>query len=245
MMSPQSRQRRDHHRLDRVHPVLGLVEDDRALGLEDLVGDLHPVSPKRSKISSPTSVSRSWNAGRQCMNLTAGLPVRPSSVAVDLVRREQLDPLVPDVRSPIETHTSVYRKSTPLTPSSGSSVSVIRAPVSPRSRARLRRGRRSARGRAAAQPDVHAQLAAPDQERIAHVVAGIAEVAVRDLRERLVAVLAHGQDVGQHLGRVELVGQPVPDRHAGVLGQRLDDLLVEAAVLDRRRTSDRAPAPCP
>ena len=50
--------------------------------------------------------------------------------------------------------------------------------------------------------------------------------------ERLGRVLAHGQHVGQDLGRVELVGQAVPDRHAGVVGQRLDDLLVEAAVLD-------------
>src|SRR3954464_15767590 len=30
----------DHDRLDRVHAVLGLVEDDRRGGLEDLLGDL-------------------------------------------------------------------------------------------------------------------------------------------------------------------------------------------------------------
>ena len=32
---------------------------------------------------------------------------------------------------------------------------------------------------------------------------------------------------------MELIGQPVPDRHAGVLGELLDDLLSVAAVLDR------------
>ena len=45
-------------------------------------------------------------------------------------------------------------------------------------------------------------------------------------------MLAHGQHVGQDLGRVELVGQPVPDRHAGELREHLHDVLVEAAVLD-------------
>ena len=138
-----------------------------------------------------------------------------------------------DLSSPIETQTSVYRKSTPLTPSAGSSVSVIRAPVCSAMRPALgdevvvrpevlRR----------AQPDVHAQLGAADQQRVAHVVAGVAEVAVRDLRQRLVAELGHRQDVGEDLGRVELVGQAVPDRHAGELGELLDDLLAEAAVLD-------------
>src|SRR5690349_14660094 len=36
-------QRGDHDRLDRVHPVLGLVEDDGTVGLEHLVGDLQRV----------------------------------------------------------------------------------------------------------------------------------------------------------------------------------------------------------
>ena len=34
---PSAAERRDHDGLDRVHPVLGLVEHDRALGLEDVV----------------------------------------------------------------------------------------------------------------------------------------------------------------------------------------------------------------
>jgi hypothetical protein len=46
-------------------------------------------------------------------------------------------------------------------------------------------------------------------------------------------VLAHGHHVGQHLGRVILVGEPVVDRHARVLAELLDDLLAGAAVLDR------------
>ena len=50
--------------------------------------------------------------------------------------------------------------------------------------------------------------------------------------ERLVGVVAHGQDVGQHLGGVPLVGEPVPHRHAAERGQGLDGVLGEASVLD-------------
>ena len=45
-------------------------------------------------------------------------------------------------------------------------------------------------------------------------------------------VLADGQEVGEDLGGMELVGQAVPHRHAGIFGQRLDDFLAVAAVLD-------------
>ena len=83
------------------------------------------------------------------------------------------------------------------------------------------------------QPDVHAQLRAADDQRVAHVVARRRPgTRTRSASSGLLRVLAHGQDVGQDLGRVELVGQAVPDRHAGVVGEGLDDVLVEAAVLD-------------
>ena len=49
----------------------------------------------------------------------------------------------------------------------------------------------------------------------------------------LAAGLAHGQEVGEHLGGVPLVGQPVVDRHAGVGGEVLDVGLAVAAELDR------------
>ena len=53
--------------------------------------------PVCSMISRPTVVFGSWNAGRQCMNFTFGLPVASSSAAVHLVGRQQLHPLRPDV----------------------------------------------------------------------------------------------------------------------------------------------------
>ena len=44
---------------------------------------------------------------------------------------------------------------------------------------------------------------------------------------RLGGVLAHGEHVAEHLGRVPLVGEPVPDRHTGVRRERLDVRLAE------------------
>ena len=45
-------------------------------------------------------------------------------------------------------------------------------------------------------------------------------------------MLRHGQEVRQHLGRVSLLGQPVPDRYAGRAREFLDDLLAEAPIFD-------------
>ena len=53
---------------------------------------------------------------------------------------------------------------------------------------------------------VHAQLAADHQQGVTHIVAGVAQVGVADLRDGLVAVFPHGQHVGQHLGGVPFVG---------------------------------------
>ena len=60
----------------------------------------------------------------------------------------------------------------------------------------------------------------------------------------LAARLVHREEVGEHLRRMPLGGEPVVDGHAGVLGERLDVDLTAAAVLDARRTSGRARARC-
>ena len=44
-------------------------------------------------------------------------------------------------------------------------------------------------------------------------------------------MLAHGQHIREYLRGVELVREPVPDGDGGVLGELLDGLLREAAVL--------------
>jgi hypothetical protein len=71
----------DHGRLDGVQAVLGLVEDDRGRGLEDLVGDLEGVETEGVVIWRPISVSLLWSAGRQCMNFTSGFPVAAMSAS--------------------------------------------------------------------------------------------------------------------------------------------------------------------
>ena len=63
-------------------------------------------------------------------------------------------------------------------------------------------------------------------------VADVAEKAEGDVAPRLFRVLLHGEEIGQHLRGVKLVRQPVPDRHAGMGGELLDDGLAEAAILD-------------
>ena len=45
-------------------------------------------------------------------------------------------------------------------------------------------------------------------------------------------MLTHGQHIGEDLGRVKLIGQPVVDRDAGPLRQLFDDGLPEAAICD-------------
>jgi hypothetical protein len=79
---------------------------------------------------------------------------------------------------------------------------------------------------------IHAELGADQQQRVTHVVARVAQVGVADLLQRLVAVFAHGHDVGDHLRWVVFVGQTVEYRHAGEPGKLLDDLLPETAVFD-------------
>ena len=91
---------------------------------------------------------------------------------------------------------------------------------------RLQRTRR-------ADAHVHAQLGADQQQAVAHVVAGVADIGIGDLLQRLVGVLHHGQRVGQHLGGVPVVGEAVVDRHPGKRGKLLDHGLLGAAILDR------------
>jgi len=83
-----------------------------------------------------------------------------------------------------------------------------------------------------ADAEVAAQLGRGHQQRVGYVVASVAHVGQDHLVQGLGGVFHDGQEVGQGLGGVELVGQAVPDRHSGVLGQLLDDVLAEPAILD-------------
>ena len=80
---------------------------------------------------------------------------------------------------------------------------------------------------------VHAHQAAQFQQGIARITTCIACVGIGNLLQRLVCVLAHGEQVGQHLGRMPFVGQAIVNRHACVFGQFFDDVLTKATVFNR------------
>ena len=63
--------------------------------------------PVCSIISRPTTVFGSWNAGRQCMNFTFGLPVFSNSAAFTWYGASSRDPLVPDVLGLAHRHPHV------------------------------------------------------------------------------------------------------------------------------------------
>ena len=69
----------------------------------------------------------------------------------------------------------------------------------------------------------------PDHEGIPHVVADIAQEAEGDCLPGLVSVFLHGEKVGQDLGRVGFIGQPIPHGHIGIAGQSLCLSLGKAA----------------
>ena len=78
---------------------------------------------------------------------------------------------------------------------------------------------------------VQSQLGADDHEGIGNIVARVSEESQLAPLE-LAELLPRGQHIRQHLGGVEVVGQTVPHRHAGVAGQILHHRLLVAPVLD-------------
>ena len=147
--------------------------------------------------------------------------------------------------SPIDTHTSVCTKSTPATARATSSVIVI-GRTGPRGDLAgdlddvVGRGERCGTGEA----HVGAHQRAHHQQRPAHVEAAVADERVRQRVVGLAARLVHREEVGQHLGRVPLVGQAVVDGHAGVLPPAPRRRSGCCRGTRSRRTSGRAPGRC-
>jgi hypothetical protein len=217
-----------------VQPVLRLVEDDGVLGLEHLVGHLQAVHSVlledvladlrlavverrqavhelHRRVARPGQHGAVHLIGGECVDALGpgGLVLTHRYPHVGVEEVHAADALV-HVLGQGETGAGLLGD-----PPAGVDEAVLRPPVT--------------RG---AQPHVHAVLAAADHQRVPHVVPGVAQVAVADLTQVLLAVLGHRQHVGQDLGRVELVGESVPHRDPGVLGKRLHRLLREPAVLD-------------
>ena len=84
-----------------------------------------------------------------------------------------------------------------------------------------------------ADDDVHAGGGAGEDPRVAHVAGTVADEGDPDPRQPAL-VLAHGLQVGEELAGVELVGERVEHRHAGVRRHGDDVALVGRAPHDRR-----------
>jgi hypothetical protein len=80
-------------------------------------------------------------------------------------------------------------------------------------------------------PDVHPGGGAAEQQRVRHVVGAVAEVDEGEPGEPALA-LADRHEVGEHLARVELVGERVDDRDRRGRRHRLEALLREGAPHD-------------
>ena len=78
--------------------------------------------------------------------------------------------------------------------------------------------------------DVSPHNCAHDEQGIAHVVTRVANICVGDFRAG--GVLTHGEEVGEHLGRMPVIGESVVDRHPRVAGEFLDVGVVSPSVLD-------------
>ncbi|CAH0306401.1 hypothetical protein SRABI106_03911 [Rahnella aquatilis] len=83
------------------------------------------------------------------------------------------------------------------------------------------------------QTDIHSHFCCPDHQGITHIVSGIAQISEADLTEFFTRrVFKHGHQVGKDLGRMKLVGQPVPHRYAGEFRQFFHRLLCKTPVFD-------------
>jgi len=139
--------------------------------------------------------------------------------AVDLVGQQQLDALVPDTLRLAHRDPDIRGEVVDPLDRRRDVLGELEARARCRSQraGRLDQRRLRPEGLRCADAHVHAQQTPCNHQRVAHVEACIAHVAVADLLQRLRAVLHHRKNVGQRLGGVELVGQAVPDRHARVL----------------------------
>jgi hypothetical protein len=132
----------------------------------------------------------------------------------------------------METHTSVHKVGTLHCGHRVGKKAHLRTGAAGQHHHVCHQGRRWLQIWRAGDAHIHAHLHPAHQQRAAHVETRIAQVAKRQRMQRAVGELFHGHQVGQHLGRVRLVGQAVPHRNLRMGGQLLHHALVKAPVLD-------------
>src|SRR6478736_6779998 len=170
--------RGDEDRLDRVHPVLGLVEHDRRRRLEHLVGDLELGQPMLLEHLLADLRVRVVERGQAVHELRVRVAGRGHRGGVDLVRQELPDPLRPDLLGLAHRDPHVRVQEVCALDALGHRVGERDpgAALGGDRLALLDEGILRPPLAGTDEPDVHAQQRASDEERVAHVVPGVAEV---------------------------------------------------------------------
>ena len=78
---------------------------------------------------------------------------------------------------------------------------------------------------------MHAHFGTCHHQRIAGIITRIPHIAKVNALE-ISEMLPNGQQICEHLGRMELIGQAVPYRDFGVFCQCFHDFLTKSAILD-------------
>src|SRR5436190_7925971 len=224
-----------HHGLDRVETVLRLVEHDRAVRFEHVIGDLDGGKPVVA-VDLSANLRGAVVKGRQAVHeLHLRVAGPPDQVGVDLIRLQKLDSVMPQRLVLAHREPDVSRDEIDAA-YAGIDIGIDghgRAGLIgdlPGGRDELGVGLETFRR---ADADLHPQLASGDHQRVAGVEPGVPDVAEGDAVQRFLRVLAHREHIGQHLRRVELVAEPVVHRHAGKLAELFDHVLAKPTVFDR------------
>ena len=217
-----------------MHPVLGLVEDDRSRRLEDIVRHLEAVEVERAEELLPLGRLPVVEGRKAVEELRVRISRRLHQLCVHLVLLQDRDPLGPlpgglaqrdpdvgvDEVAPLDALLRLVGDGDRGPRERGERLRPLDDPL-------VRR-----EGLRPDEPHVHSHQRSGKEERVRHVVPGIAEKREREVLERRSGVLFHRQEIREHLCRVGLVRQSVVDRDPGVLREDLDALLREAPVLD-------------
>jgi hypothetical protein len=192
-----------------VEPVLRLVEDDRLRAVHHRVRDfLVPV--------------RGQAVHEKRVGLGAGHELR-----VHLERLEEAAPLLLLLRRDVIAHPGVGVDDVRAGDRGRRVVDDLHLGAVGERASLLHHGRLRRRlgPLRAAHADAHPRDGAAVEERVRHVVEGVADVGQRQTLE-LPLALPHRHEVGQDLAGMRVVRQRVDDRHGRVARQRLDRLVL-------------------
>ena len=204
MISVLAPERRDHHGLDRVHPVLGLIENDRGIRLEHLLGHFHFGQTDFFEYVLADLGFQIVKRRKAMHEFGSGIMRGPHHGPVDLIRPKQIDPTLPHFvglphRNPyvgIDEIASVDAGDQIVRHGDLPSALPGQRPALPyqRSIGSALDGRD--------RPEVHPHLGRGHHQRIGHIVVRVAQKADFPFRERLLRMLAHRHHIRQSLRRM-------------------------------------------